>query len=119
MADGLDGALPARSGVLQGAGDPAGEVAAVGVVPDLAAVAEDVQRILSLEHLLHQVGGAERAERPAVDCIGEPVVAGIPGVILAGGGDVVVGKNRWFICVLIQTQRQAEQERRRRLPPRR
>ena len=32
------------------------EVAAVRVVPDLASVAEDVQRVLVLEHLLAQVG---------------------------------------------------------------
>ena len=37
-------------------GDPAGQIAAVGVVPDLVALAEDVQRVLALEHLLHQVG---------------------------------------------------------------
>ena len=36
--------------------DAPGEVAAVGVVPHLVAVAEDVQRVLALEHLLHQVG---------------------------------------------------------------
>ena len=35
---------------------PRAEVAAVGVVAHLAAVAQDVQRVLSLEHLLHQVG---------------------------------------------------------------
>ena len=36
--------------------DPAREVAAVGVVPDLVAVAEDVERVLALQHLLHEVG---------------------------------------------------------------
>ena len=36
--------------------DAPGQVAAVGVVADLAAVAEDVQRVLALEHLLHEVG---------------------------------------------------------------
>ena len=36
--------------------DAAGEVAAVGVVPDLLAVAEDVQRVLALHDLLHEVG---------------------------------------------------------------
>ena len=34
---------------------PLGEVAAVGVVADLVALAEDVQRILALEHLEHEV----------------------------------------------------------------
>ena len=35
---------------------PRGQVAAVRVVPDLLAVAEDVQRVLTLDHLLHEVG---------------------------------------------------------------
>ena len=35
---------------------PAGQVAAVGVVTHLGAVAEDVQRVLALEHLLDEVG---------------------------------------------------------------
>ena len=35
--------------------DAVGEVAAVGVVPDLAPVAEDVQRVLALEDLEHEV----------------------------------------------------------------
>ncbi len=33
-----------------------GQVAAVGVVADLVAVAQDVERILALEHLEHEVG---------------------------------------------------------------
>ena len=36
--------------------DSLGEVTAIRVVPDLASVAEDVQRILALHHLLHQIG---------------------------------------------------------------
>ena len=36
--------------------DPARQVAAVGVVADLRPVAEDVQRVLALEHLQHEVG---------------------------------------------------------------
>ena len=32
------------------------EIAAVGVVPHLLARAENVQRVLALEHLLHEVG---------------------------------------------------------------
>ena len=36
--------------------DARGQVAAVGVVPDLVAGAEDVQRVLALEDLLHEVG---------------------------------------------------------------
>ena len=35
---------------------PDGEIAAVGIVPNLVAGTEDVQRVLALEHLLHQVG---------------------------------------------------------------
>ena len=76
---------------------PAREVAAVGVAADLVAVAEDVQRVLALQNLLHEVGHdvahreldvaaedvlvAERApladadavERPA-DRVGQPVL---------------------------------------------
>ncbi len=36
--------------------DALGQVAAVGVVPDLVALAEDVQRVLALDDLLHEVG---------------------------------------------------------------
>src|SRR5207244_10888516 len=36
--------------------DPAREVPAVGVVPHLASVAEDVQRVLAFQHLLDEVG---------------------------------------------------------------
>ena len=36
--------------------DAPGEVAAVGVVADLGAVAEDVQRVLTLDDLLDEVG---------------------------------------------------------------
>ncbi len=43
-------------GVVHGHDDAPGQVAAVGVVPHLRAVAEDVERILALEHLLHEVG---------------------------------------------------------------
>ena len=69
-------------------GDPAGEVAAVGVVPNLRAVAEDVQRVLALEHLLHDVGNdvahrelhvaaqhlhiAERPALPHADAVERP-----------------------------------------------
>ena len=35
---------------------PLGQVPAVGVVPDLGAVAQDVERVLALEHLLHEIG---------------------------------------------------------------
>ncbi len=41
---------------LDGQADAAGEVAAIGVVADLAAVAQDVQRVLALENLLDEVG---------------------------------------------------------------
>ena len=43
-------------GRLDGQADAARQVAAVGVVADLPAVAQDMQRILALEHLLDQVG---------------------------------------------------------------
>ncbi|MEJ7696554.1 MAG: hypothetical protein WKF78_08045 [Candidatus Limnocylindrales bacterium] len=33
-----------------------GQVAAVGVVTDLRAIAQDVQRVLTLEHLERQIG---------------------------------------------------------------
>ncbi len=36
--------------------DPRGQIPTVGVVPHLAAVTENVQRVLVLEHLLNQVG---------------------------------------------------------------
>ena len=48
--------LVQRAGVLQGGGDAAGQVAAIGVVADLGAVAQDVQRVLALEDFLDQVG---------------------------------------------------------------
>ncbi len=48
--------LVERRRVLHRSRDAPGQVAAVGVVPDLVAVAEDVQRVLALEHLLHEVG---------------------------------------------------------------
>ena len=36
--------------------DATRQVATVGVVPHLAAVSQDVQRVLALEHLLDEVG---------------------------------------------------------------
>ena len=45
-----------RGRMLHRGHDAPGEVAAVGVVPHLAAVAEDVERVLALHDLLHQVG---------------------------------------------------------------
>ena len=97
---------------------PAGQVAAVGVVPDLVAVAEDVQRVLALEHLLHEVGttwliasftlplehldvaegpalaDADAVERPH-DRVGQLVlVPGGPGEVLDGQLLEAVGRQR-------------------------
>ena len=47
--------LVARGVLRHALDDSCGQVAAVGVVPHLVAGAEDVQRILALDHLLHQV----------------------------------------------------------------
>ena len=45
-----------RLGTLQCHSDPAGQVATVGVMPDLSAVAEDPERVLAFGHLLDEVG---------------------------------------------------------------
>src|SRR6266542_2991640 len=48
--------LVQRGRVLHRGHNPPGQVTAVRVMPDLRAVAQDVQRVLALEHLLHEVG---------------------------------------------------------------
>ena len=88
--------------------DPPGEVAAVGVVPDLVALAQDVERVLPLEGLEHEVrddvaqreldiaahhvgvadrpplADADAVERPE-DRVGQPVLlVSALGEILAG-----------------------------------
>src|SRR5208283_5111957 len=63
-------------GMLDAGPDSFGQVASVGIVPDLVSGAEDVQRVLSLEHLLSEIGNDVRH--------GELHIAAIDVVIMQG-----------------------------------
>src|SRR5208337_4711794 len=63
-------------GVLDAGPDSLGQVAAIGVVPDLVAGAQNVQRVLPLEYLLSEIGDNVRH--------GELHIAAIDVVIVQG-----------------------------------
>src|SRR5665213_1357898 len=72
----------------------AGQVAPIGVVPDLIAVAQDVQGALALEHLLDQVGDdmAHRQLDVSALYLDVPESALLPGANAIEGPDDGVGQ---------------------------